>query len=119
MTCPSRERWELYIMDSVHETERMRLEEHLYTCANCLETYVSTVEGTEPDTSMIRLAKGPVAPASLPSYVIAASITLLLVFTGGFEWLISTEAYPLPHLTYISDAFSWWDKWIHEGGFLG
>ncbi|WP_312096049.1 hypothetical protein [Niallia sp.] len=107
----SRDHWMKYVKDELNETERIVLEDHLYTCDQCLELYIDAVDKQEeilPSISdeaafmndiMKKISndmvienvgekKRPFYQSSIFHYAIAASLTLLLMSAGFFQSII-------------------------------
>ncbi|MCR8645143.1 zf-HC2 domain-containing protein [Paenibacillus sp. N1-5-1-14] len=103
--------WYPYIQGELDREVMLLLEEHLYRCPDCLETYLSCVEQLssnlptpvdpvtltnsimeqiEVPTVSLPTKQHPKKPASdrtrmLRNYFIAAAATILLMFTGIFQ----------------------------------
>ena len=108
----SRDHWMKYVKDELSETERIMLEDHLYTCDQCLELYIDVVDKQEeilPSISdetafmndimkqifnenmvieKVGDKKRPFYQSSIFHYAIAASLTLILMSAGFFQTII-------------------------------
>ena len=108
----SYELWLKYVNNDLNETERILLEDHLYTCDQCLDLYIDAVEKQEEilpsisnekafmDEIMWKIAsetkemlpnekpKRSFYQSSIFHYAIAASLTLILMTTGFFQSII-------------------------------
>jgi predicted anti-sigma-YlaC factor YlaD len=104
--------WMKYVKDELNETERVVLEDHLYTCDQCLELYIDAVDKQEeilPSISdeaafmndimkkisnenmvieKVTEKKRPFYQSSIFHYAIAASLTLILMSAGFFQSII-------------------------------
>ncbi|SDP97259.1 hypothetical protein SAMN05216565_1276 [Litchfieldia salsa] len=96
------EDWTRYINDELAEDQREKVEDHLYSCDQCLEIYMSfvdqseqlpklTSEFTDDVMRQLSLGKQPAtrkktfAQATLFHYGIAATITFGLMSSGFFQ----------------------------------
>ncbi|MEZ2715375.1 hypothetical protein [Niallia circulans] len=108
----SKDYWMKYVKDELSEKERSILEDHLYTCDQCLELYIDAVdkqEETLPSISdeaafmndimqkisyenleikTIEEKKRPIYQSSIFHYAIAASLTLILMSAGFFQSIV-------------------------------
>lgn len=108
----SKDHWMKYVKDELNDTERILLEDHLYTCDQCLELYIDAVDTQEeilPSISdeaafmndiMKKISnenmeiekviekKRPFYQSSIFHYAIAASLTLILMSAGFFQSII-------------------------------
>ncbi|MBM7587599.1 hypothetical protein JOC86_004173 [Bacillus pakistanensis] len=110
------EEWMTYVRDEVDEKTRVEFENHLYECDQCMEVYLEAIERqetsfptvTDPDgftdgiMAMIEQEK-PVTKIENPRtyaktkfyqksvfhYLVAATMTLLLMTTGVFQELMT------------------------------
>jgi hypothetical protein len=133
--------WVLYAADTVPETGRKAMESHLLECVPCLEAYTAAIEtqlaqqaggqtasvaGTAPGTedimayltSVLPLPRGSqsVRPtffrSTLAHYLIAASITLLLVGSGAFDWFTAGSQVFAAQQEAVSIASEWPQQWL-------
>lgn len=85
-----------YILDTLQETERTILEDHVFSCDVCLEQYMRRIEINEHHLpSLSNLPDYPTVVASQEAsvkkirpfihYAIAAAITFLLMGSGIFQ----------------------------------
>lgn len=95
-----KDEWIRYAMDLVDEKTRLVMEEHLLHCDICLELYSDVVsesletniEYPQPDFSK-KVMKKIITDASMRNkkkfiyYVAVASITLMLTFSGTFNFI--------------------------------
>lgn len=108
----SYEHWLKYVKDELGETERSLLEDHLYTCDQCLDIYIDAVDAEEDGLPSISnetafmdgiMQKIAIEPSneitkkqtkrafyhtSIFHYAIAACFTLILMSTGFFHSII-------------------------------
>jgi hypothetical protein len=140
--------WAQYIADAVTETAREAMETHLLECVHCLDAYTAAVEthmvqvgeqasaavGTKVGTDAIMAYIASSAPmprwgrsarpsffrSTLAHYLIAASVTLLLVGSGAFDLLASgTQAYAAQQEA-VSIAAEWPQQWVAKAkGWIG
>ncbi|WP_409252729.1 hypothetical protein V1502_02035 [Bacillus sp. SCS-153A] len=107
----SYEEWQKYVEDGLTEKVRERYEEHLYSCDQCMEIYLTALEAGEtsfPELSddqkftdnimtEVQRYKEPEVPDTGKKqrfyqqaafhYFIAAAMTILLMYTGVFQQL--------------------------------
>jgi hypothetical protein len=112
--------WQQYVMNEMSDSYREKLEDHLYSCDQCLELYSQAVTANEtslptlPDEAhftdhvmkMVPVTNSNVSKVETASkvpdtrlfhYLLAAAATLLLMFTGVFQSLASyTSAFEKP-----------------------
>ncbi|THE12181.1 hypothetical protein E1I69_11715 [Bacillus timonensis] len=98
----SNEEWLLYIKDQLEEPKREELENHLFSCDQCVEVYTELVEShaeeipyldndsfTDGVIQKLPLTKERLGKSFLQSpifhYGIAAVVTLTLMSTGVFQ----------------------------------
>ncbi|WHY67471.1 hypothetical protein [Neobacillus sp. SuZ13] len=102
------EEWLQYVNDEVNENTKEELENHLYSCDQCLDQYLIAVEASESslpilsdssdftDLVMAEVSKQkPAVPdtkkpfyqQAVFHYLLAAAATLLLTFSGVFQSL--------------------------------
>ncbi|MCC3358817.1 anti-sigma factor family protein [Bacillus sp. REN16] len=98
----SNEDWLLYIKDELEESKREELENHLFTCDQCLEIYMELVEAqaeelpclenegfTDGVVTKLPKKKEKQGKSFLQSpifhYGVAAAVTLTLMSTGVFQ----------------------------------
>ncbi|MFS0820641.1 anti-sigma factor family protein [Bacillus sp. 1P02SD] len=98
----SNEEWLSYIKDEMEEPKREELENHLFSCDQCLEIYMELVESqaeelpaldndrfTDEVTAKLPLQKEKLRKSFLQSpifhYGVAAVVTLTLMSTGVFQ----------------------------------
>ncbi|MDR4888160.1 hypothetical protein RGU12_11420 [Fredinandcohnia sp. QZ13] len=98
----SKEEWLLYIKDQLEEPKREELENHLFSCDQCLEIYMELIEDqaeeipnlendrfTDEVVTKLPVRKGKQKESFLRSpifhYGIAAVVTLTLMSTGVFQ----------------------------------
>jgi anti-sigma factor RsiW len=96
------EEWLMYVKDELAESTREELEDHLYSCDQCLEIYMNLVEAqveelpdiendhfTDEVAMKLTLKKERQKKSILQSpifhYGIAAVVTLTLMSTGVFQ----------------------------------
>lgn len=108
----SYEDWLKYVEDGLNDEVREQYEEHLYSCDSCMEIYLSALEAGEtsfPELSdepgfadsiiaEVQRYKEPEVPdigkkqrfyqQSAFHYVVAAAMTILLMYTGVFQQLV-------------------------------
>ena len=108
----SKDDWMKYVNDELNEKERAFLENHLYTCDQCLELYIDAVDMQEEilpsisdeaafmndimqkisfenmEIEKIEERKRPFYQSSIFHYAIAASLTLILMSAGFFQSII-------------------------------
>jgi len=108
----SKNDWMKYVNDELNEKERAFLENHLYTCDQCLELYIDAVDMQEEilpsisdeaafmndimqkitfenmEIEKIEEKKRPFYQSSIFHYAIAASLTLILMSAGFFQSII-------------------------------
>ena len=105
----SYEEWLDYVEDNISEPVREQYEAHLYTCDHCMEIYLSALEASEasfpdlPDeTGFAEAVMAEVHSKKEPEvwkkpklyqqaafhYIVAAAMTILLMYTGVFQQLI-------------------------------
>ncbi|WP_456272557.1 anti-sigma factor family protein [Bacillus sp. AK031] len=105
----SYEEWLDYVENKISEPVREQYEAHLYTCDHCMEIYLSAVEALEtsfPELSdesgftegVMAEVQSKNAPAVRQKqkfyqqagfhYIVAAAMTILLMYTGVFQQLI-------------------------------
>lgn len=137
--------WEQYVRGELPEQLREELEEHLYTCDQCLEVYISCVEGLPalPDVAdpakfhssvmAAILAQTPQEQPHKPFYLrtffhygVAAAVTLLLTTAGVFDMTVhqlsevasQREEQGMLSQRWLEQRDSLWDVWQHfrEGG---
>jgi anti-sigma factor RsiW len=105
----SYEEWLDYVEDHISDPVRDQYEAHLYTCDHCMEIYLSAVEASEssfPDISdesgfteavmaEVQCKKKPDARKKQKfyqqaafHYIVAAAMTILLMYTGVFQQLV-------------------------------
>lgn len=101
----SEKEWLTYINDEIPETMRQELEDHLFSCDHCLETYMKLVESeanqlpeckggdhfTDQILTQLPLQKVKQKRAfsqhPLFHYGVAAAVTFVLMSTGVFQGL--------------------------------
>lgn len=98
----SNEEWLLYIKDQIEEPKREELENHLFSCDQCLEIYLELVESqveelpnlendrfTDEVVKKLPLKKEEQRKSFLQSpifhYGVAAAVTFTLMSTGVFQ----------------------------------
>ncbi|MDP5275339.1 hypothetical protein [Chengkuizengella axinellae] len=97
----TKQQWLNYINDQVSDTDRLEYEDHLYTCEQCLETYTQSIEDQtlnlpviEDEPQFTKQVMESIQPNKTKQhfihkpffqYVVAASITLILMSSGVFE----------------------------------
>ncbi|MEH7235181.1 hypothetical protein [Bacillus sp. JJ1562] len=98
----SNEEWLLYIKDKLEEPKREELENHLFSCDQCLEIYRELVEAqaeelpdlenesfTDEVATKLPMKKKKQGKSFLQSsifhYGVAAAVTLTLMSTGVFQ----------------------------------
>ncbi|MEH7382737.1 hypothetical protein V7138_19900 [Bacillus sp. JJ1533] len=98
----SNEEWLLYIKDELEESKREELENHLFSCDQCLEIYMELIEVqaeevpnlendsfTDEVVTKLPEKKGKQGKRFLQSpifhYGVAAAVTLTLMSTGVFQ----------------------------------
>ncbi|WP_066249838.1 anti-sigma factor family protein [Neobacillus drentensis] len=107
--------WLQYVKDEISEKDKQELEDHLYTCDQCLTHYLLAIEANEtslpilsdiseftdsvmaeiskqkivvPDTkTKTEIKKKPFYQQAVFHYLLAAAATILLTFTGAFQSL--------------------------------
>ncbi|WP_421383046.1 hypothetical protein ACOJQI_02030 [Bacillus salacetis] len=107
----SYEEWLKYVENELSEKVREKYEEHLYSCDDCMEIYLTALEASETSfpgfsedhftdsiIADIQRYKEPVEPDAGKKqkfyqraafhYLIAAAMTILLMYTGVFQQLI-------------------------------
>ncbi|MDU1847368.1 MAG: hypothetical protein E6778_17695 [Niallia nealsonii] len=108
----SKDDWMKYVNDELNEKERAFLENHLYTCDQCLELYIDAVDMQEEilpsisdeaafmndimqkisfenmEIEKIEERKRPFYQSSIFHYAIAASLTLIMMSAGFFQSII-------------------------------
>ncbi|AST92353.1 anti-sigma factor family protein [Sutcliffiella cohnii] len=94
----TQEEWLAYIQDELSEDRRTILEDHLYSCDQCLHVYLEQlnyVSDTLPMLSEeeqnvvpIETKKMPFYQHSIFHYTVAAAITFLLLTSGMFHSMI-------------------------------
>lgn len=106
----SEQRWLLYTQDGLEESERHEMEEHLAACDECLTLYIQQLEQVPidmPDSVIGAALVNQVVyrlrepsrhrPVTTPlrlrmlHYSVAAAITLLLMTSGVFDRMLSSE----------------------------
>ncbi|NBI30044.1 hypothetical protein [Chengkuizengella marina] len=97
----NKQQWLNYVTDQVSDTDRLEYEEHLYTCEQCLLTYTQCVEEMtstlpviENEEDISKQVMNSIQPKEtkqklihkpLFQYVVAASITMVLMTSGVFQ----------------------------------
>lgn len=103
----SKEEWVLYYLEDIHKDQLIQMENHLYSCDQCLEQYMTVIEKIEvlpklknenkfTDSIMgqifelekVELKKHPSTnfhKQTVFNYLLAAGLTILLMMTGLFE----------------------------------
>jgi anti-sigma factor RsiW len=108
----SYEEWLKYVEDELDEEARERYEEHLYSCDHCMEIYLTALETggtsfpeisdearfTESVIEEVQQYKEQGEPSTAKTqrfyqkaafhYIIAAAMTIVLMYTGVFQQLI-------------------------------
>jgi anti-sigma factor RsiW len=105
----SYEEWLDYVEDNLSDPVRDQYEAHLYTCDHCMEIYLSAVEASESsfpelsdDTGFTEAVLAEVQHMKKPDiprkqkfyqqaafhYIVAAAMTILLMYTGVFQQLV-------------------------------
>ncbi|PWU68451.1 hypothetical protein [Gracilibacillus dipsosauri] len=104
-----KEQMNLYILDQLTDENRKTMENHLYSCEACLDSYLQLMENslvedsvsdffTEKTIARIQHDSKPSSKSSNASslfsksiihYVLAAGLTLILMFSGVFDNMIS------------------------------
>jgi len=131
----SKDYWMKYVRDELKETERILLEDHLYTCDQCLELYIDAVDMKEEklpsisdevafmndimkqitnenmDRKKDAKKKRPFYQSSIFHYAIAASLTLILMSAGFFQSIIK-------HTETIQKAEVSWKEEPKSGGLV-
>ncbi|MCC2685915.1 MAG: group-specific protein [Paenibacillaceae bacterium] len=134
--------WVHYIADAVPETVREAMEAHLLECGHCLDVYTAGIERqlaqngepvtVETDAIMAHItssiplprwgkpARSSFTRSTLAHYLIAASITLLLVGSGAFDlFAAGTHAYAAQQEA-VSIASEWPQQWVAKAkGWIG
>lgn len=109
--------WKLYIQDEVESEKKEKMEKHLYDCDQCLDLYLSEIEKIDekgfkewisPQFTEVVMDRIVLENIQLPKknakkgftnvficYVVAASITLLLMYNGVFDFI----GYTIPQAT--------------------
>ncbi|MGP7819443.1 hypothetical protein [Niallia sp. 01092] len=108
------EQWLKYVKNELEEHERILLEDHLYTCDQCLDIYVTAVAEQETvlptisdetaftDQIMMRISNEEAETklevktkkrrrfyhSTIFQYTLAAAVTLILMSTGVFQSII-------------------------------
>lgn len=93
--------WKAYVLNIVDEGERVEMENHLYNCDECMDLYIQQLDELDDcnfnespaftETIMKRVytyenkRNRDKRSKLFRYYVIAASITIILVYTGAFE----------------------------------
>ncbi|WP_142255405.1 hypothetical protein [Bacillus sinesaloumensis] len=100
------EEWLLYIKDELAEVKREELENHLFSCDQCLEVYMSLIENQAEelpdivnasftDDVILKLLikkenqKRSFLQSPIFHYGVAAAVTLTLMSTGVFQSMTS------------------------------
>lgn len=105
--------WLQYVKDELNEQEREKYESHLYTCDQCLDTYLQAVSANESSLRVLsnessftdlvmaevsaqkqaaetpKINKKPFYQQAAFHYLLAAAATILLMLTGAFQSLAS------------------------------
>ncbi|KMK75285.1 anti-sigma factor family protein [Alkalihalobacillus pseudalcaliphilus] len=115
----SKQEWQLYILGEYDETQESKMEDHLYTCDDCLSVYMDLLEqvdvGTTEPVSFVesimtkvepiakahqqlhmksdmktnelksKKKKGASRKQTFLHYILAASLTFILMTSGIFE----------------------------------
>ncbi|UFU00004.1 zf-HC2 domain-containing protein [Radiobacillus kanasensis] len=130
-----------YISDTLSGDVRVVVEEHLYNCDDCMAHYLECLEQEAKDIAMNEsftdktmtimesiyptVSKNPVYSntknKTIVHYILAASLTLILVMSGVFQNALSITDGPkmqndTPFTHKIMDRTSGFlDKWLEEG----
>ncbi|QDP39332.1 zf-HC2 domain-containing protein [Radiobacillus deserti] len=138
----NKERVLAYIADSLSEEEHETIEQHLYSCESCMNTYLENIEFSTPDYVISEsftdktvasieslysmVPKNPTVNSNTKNktfvhYIVAASLTLILFMSGVFQNALSITDGPkiekdTPFTQKIMEQTSGFvDRWLEEG----
>jgi hypothetical protein len=104
--------WLRYVQDNMPDAEREAVEAHLYSCDLCFDEYLQVIDNwsipyslsddfTDRTVQLMKTTQPILSqPNSLPSkkdfrkntivnYLLAAGLTIVLMFTGIFQYMIT------------------------------